>query len=138
MRKWVQHLLLFLAAALIFGAACSRKTEKPKASYKPIESGAGTIAAAPNPIQVCDGSGMGVTRLTWTVTRPTTKRVEVHGNAPDGPLFSHTLGPGSADTVKWVGDGTVFFLQDVTNSLPLIEENTLATVRVNITTAGCR
>ena len=138
MRKWIQRLLLILAAALIFGVACSRKTEKPKASYKPIESGAGTITAAPNPIQVCDGSAMGVTKLTWTVTRSTTKRVEVHVNAPDGPLFSHTLGPGSADTGKWVGDGTVFYLQDVTNALPLTEENTLATVRVNITTDGCR
>ncbi len=137
MRKLIRHLLwLVLAAAVVFSAGCSKKAEKPP--YKAIETGEGTITANPNPIQVCDGSGTGVTKLTWTVTRPTTKRVEVHVNAPDGPLFSHTLGPGSADTGKWVEDGTVFYLQDVTNSPPLTEEHTLATVRVSVTTTGCR
>ncbi|HEV8129834.1 MAG TPA: hypothetical protein VGQ81_01165 [Acidobacteriota bacterium] len=129
---------LLLAISLCLAIGCSRKSEKAKNTFKPLEISGGTLTANPNPIQVCDGSGNGVTTLTWTITKPTAKRVEVHVNSPDGPLLSHTLGPGSAKTGKWVADGAVFYLQDVTDKLPLVEDNTLAIVRVTLTTEGCR
>src|SRR5262245_31332973 len=40
----------------------------------------GSISANPNPIQVCDGTGLGSTTLTWTSTGTTT--VEVHMGSP--------------------------------------------------------
>ena len=58
-----------------------------------------------------------------------TSRVEVHVGAPDGPLFGRT-GPGgfSQATGQWVRNGTTFYLQNVSDGLPLAVENTLATV----------
>lgn len=95
----------------------------------------GTLTANPNPIQVCDGSGLGVTGLSWTSGGTTT--VELRVGAPNGALLAHTGPAGSANTGKWVGQGTVFYLQDVSGGLPLTAANTLATVTVNLTTAGC-
>jgi len=95
----------------------------------------GTLTANPNPIQVCDGSGLGVTGLSWTSGGTTT--VELRVGAPNGALLAHTGPAGSANTGKWVGQGTTFFLQDVSGGLPLTAANTLATITVNTTTAGC-
>ena len=93
----------------------------------------GSISASPNPIQACDG--LGVTTLTWTSTAGL---VEVHVNSPAGPLFSQSgSGTASSTTGKWVVDGTVFYLQDVSGGLPLTSANTLATVTVTLTTNGC-
>jgi hypothetical protein len=50
-------------------------------------------------------------------------------------LFSRSgTGSWSATTGKWVRNGTVFYLQDVSNNAPLSSSNTLATVTVNVTT----
>jgi glucose/sorbosone dehydrogenase len=95
----------------------------------------GAIMASPNPIQVCDGSGLGVTNLAWTSTGTTA--VEVRVGAPNGGLFSRTGPSGSAATGKWVGNGTTFFLQDVSGGLPLTAANTLGTVTVTLTASGC-
>jgi len=99
-------------------------------------SRSGSIAANPNPVQVCDGSGLGITTLTWSSTGTT--EVQVHVGSPTGTLFADTVPNGSATTGKWVGDGTVFYLQDVSGGLPLTSSNTLATATVNITATGCR
>jgi hypothetical protein len=55
--------------------------------------------------------------------------VEIHVNAPNGNGFSGS-GPGtfSAITGHWVLPGTTFYLQNVSNGLPLTAANTLATV----------
>jgi hypothetical protein len=84
---------------------------------------------------MCDGTGLGVTTLTWTATG--VSAVAVHINSPSGSLFSR-IGPnGTKATGKWVSDGMTFYLQDVSNGLPLTSANTLATVTVNLTPNGC-
>jgi hypothetical protein len=86
----------------------------------------GSITADPNPF-VPDSQGLGQTTLAWTSYG--TSAVEVHINAPNGILFGGT-GPGSFayPTGHWVDDGEVFYLQNVSNGLPLTSANTLATV----------
>lgn len=86
----------------------------------------GSISASPNPF-VPDPQGIGQTTLTWTSEGTT--RVEVHANAPDGNLFAGTgAGMFSATTGHWVRDGMTFYLQNVSNGLPLTAANTLATI----------
>lgn len=90
----------------------------------------GSITAYPNPITVPDYSGLGVTTLSWRSFGASV--VEVHVDAPDGPLFS-AMGPvGAAVTGKWVREGTTFYLQDVSNGLPLAHENTLDRVTLHV------
>lgn len=88
-----------------------------------------SISANPNPIKINDGSGAGMTVLYWTSDA---KLTEVHIGAPDGRLFTMSEGSGSVATGKWVQDGTVFYLQDVSDGLPLSSENTLSKVTVNV------
>ncbi len=73
---------------------------------------------------------MGVTTLSWSSEG--TDAVEVRVGAPDGPLLSRTAGSGSATTGKWVHDGMVFYLQDVSDDAPLTSEHVLATVTVRV------
>ena len=97
-----------------------------------LRSKTGSITASPNPIhlQLSDYSRVGVTTVSWTSAG--TRTVEVRVGAPDGPLFSRTGPSGTAITGKWVGDGMVFYLQDVSGGLPLTFANTLATIVVNV------
>ena len=104
---------------------------------KRASSGAtGTLTVNPNPIQACDGSGMGAANLSWNFSGA--QMVEIHMGAPDGTLIVQAGALGSKTTGKFVAPGTVFYLQDVTNGLPRNEANTMATVTVNTTTNGCR
>jgi hypothetical protein len=98
-----------------------------------VTSRTGTLTASPNPIPVCDGSGAGATTLTWNATG--VLFTEVHVNSPDGPLFGRTGPSGTHATGKWVGNNTNFYLQDVSNGLPLTPANTLAVLTVELT--GC-
>jgi hypothetical protein len=95
-----------------------------------------TITADPNPIVVCDGSSVGVTKLTWTSTGATT--VEVHVNSPSGDLLARGGPNGTATTGKWVTYKTVFYLQDVSDGKSLTRDNTLATLAAKLTSAGCQ
>jgi 2-polyprenyl-3-methyl-5-hydroxy-6-metoxy-1,4-benzoquinol methylase len=85
-----------------------------------------SITASPNPLAV-DSRGFGQTTLDWT-SYATTK-VEVHVNAPDGNVFTAS-GPGSFSktTERWARVGMTFYLQNVSNGLPLTADNTLAKV----------
>jgi hypothetical protein len=96
----------------------------------------GTLSAGPNPTQVCDGSGLGVTTLTWTAAGSATS-VQIRKGSPSGPLVASGGISGSVNTGQTVANGTVFYLQNVTGGLPLTAANTLATRTVNTTTAGC-
>jgi SAM-dependent methyltransferase len=91
----------------------------------------GFITADPNPFRP-DSKGLGQTTLTWLAHG--TSKVEVRVNAPDGPLLAR-LGPGrhSESTGQWVRDGTTFYLQNVAKGLPLVAENTIATVTLSST-----
>ena len=75
-----------------------------------------------------DISEAGETTLSWKCFH--TDAVEVHVGAPDGPLLSRSGSSGAAATGKWVLDQMVFFLQDVSDQLPLTSENTIARVPV--------
>jgi ubiquinone/menaquinone biosynthesis C-methylase UbiE len=86
----------------------------------------GFITAEPNPFQP-DSEGVGQTTLSWLAHG--TSKVEVHVDAPDGMLFArHGPGRHSQPTGQWVRDGTTFYLQNVSKGLPLVAENTIATV----------
>ena len=91
----------------------------------------GSITASPSMVLVSDRFPYGVTTLSWTSVGAET--VEVHVGTPDGPLFSRTGPSGSATTGKWVADGMVFYLQDVSGGKPLTLANTLEIGR-----ASCR
>jgi SAM-dependent methyltransferase len=86
----------------------------------------GSIKAEPNPFQT-DSHGLGRTTVSWMSYA--TSKVEVHVEAPDGPVFSRS-GAGSSfrETDLWVRDGTTFYLQNVSGGLPLVPENTIAMV----------
>lgn len=86
----------------------------------------GCITADPNPIPVSDYSEVGSTTVSWTCEG--VEEVEVHVDAPDGPLLSRTGPVGSTETGKWVSNGMTFYLQDVSGGRPLTLPNTLDTV----------
>lgn len=105
-------------------------------SPRVAKSGAtGSITANPNPIMVCDGSGLGVTNLSWTFAGA--RRVEVHVGSPTGVVLAMAEAPGTQSTEKWVGNGMTFYLQDVSNGLPPTADYTIATATVSVTTQGC-
>jgi hypothetical protein len=86
----------------------------------------GSITANPNPF-VIDQTGLGQTTLNWTSTGVTA--VEIHINAPNGPKFAGgDPGTFSLATGHWVTDGMTFYLQNVSNGLPLTSANTLAAI----------
>ena len=88
----------------------------------------GLIAAEPNPFRP-DSLGAGKTTISWLTYA--TSKVEVRVDAPDGLLFArHGPGRYSQPTGQWVRDGTTFYLQNVSNGLPLTKENTIATVTI--------
>jgi glucose/arabinose dehydrogenase len=90
-----------------------------------------SISASPNPISVTDGTGIGITTVSWTSSG--VSAVEVHVNSPSGPLFARSgAGSFSSVTAKWVVNGTTFYLQNVSSGLPLTAANTLGSVVVNV------
>lgn len=105
--------------------------EKPLTTSK----GKATLTANPNPIRVCDGSGLGVTTLTWSAVGTTDLQVRI--GSPNGTLFS-TSPAASYPTDKWAAEGMTAYLQDVSNGKPLTPENTLATVTFRVTSDGCQ
>mgnify|MGYP006936274053 CR=1 FL=1 len=140
-------LLAFVAAA----SGCSDSNETPSVEAVPSadpeasfgQSSAtsssapatqGTLTASPNPIQVCDGTGLGVTHLSWSV--PTGGTVEVRVGKPDGTLFAQTGNIGEKDTGKWVGEGTVFYL--VRAAVAGRPAAVLGTTKVHVTREGCK
>ena len=96
-----------------------------------------TFKADPNPIQVCDGSGLGVTTLTYTAEGPTAVQVRVGSPNGSGGLLAHSGPKGVSKTGKWVTNGMVFYLQDASEGRTLTPDNTLATVTVKVTNLGC-
>ena len=94
-----------------------------------ISSVSGPIVASPNPAAQ-SSNGDATTTISWTASGQTW--VEVHIGSPNGPLFTSSLGPGSATTGPWVSSGMMFYLQNVTGGLPLTAANTLGTVVVNV------
>jgi hypothetical protein len=73
---------------------------------------------------------LGTATLNWN--SPLTPNVEIHVDAPNGPLFAGGNQQGSAQTGPWVANGTVFYLQDVSNGFPLNSDHTLATAMATV------
>ena len=82
----------------------------------------------PNPIRVCDGSGLGQTTISWDA--PGVSSIEVHINTPTGPLMARGES-GSKQTGKWVTDGMIFILMDGSNGKILDQ------IKVEHTKEGC-
>ncbi len=102
---------------------------------RPQTSARYTLRADPNPIVVCDGSGMGITTLSWKVTGPS--YVDIRVGSPSGKLFAQ-LGPvASVTTGPWVADGMEFFLQDVVEDGRPATRRTLARLVVEVSDVGC-
>ncbi len=93
------------------------------------------FAAHPNPITVCDGSGLGSTTLSWTSSASTS--LEVRVDSPSGKLFAQSGAEGTAETGRWVRDGMTFFLQDASGGRALESGKTLATLTLRISDDGC-
>jgi len=85
-----------------------------------------SITADPNSL-ITNSSAPGQIILSWKSYG--TSRVEIHVDAPDGNVFAGS-GPGcfSKKTGLWARLGMTFYLQNVSNGLPLTADNTLAKV----------
>ena len=97
----------------------------------------GSIRANPNLIILVDPFSerfpIGITRLSWASSG--TVSVEVHVDAPDGPLLTRTGPSGNTVTGKWVHDRMAFYLQEVSKGKPLTAAHTLDVVHVKVAVA---
>ena len=107
-----------------------RSANKDVLQIPPVKSAGTTFGASPNPIVVTDGTGLGVTTISWSTTK--SKSIEIHVNYPAGTMMASGGDSGTADTGKWVKDGMQFYLQDA--SLPNKTEAsaTLAVLTVKV------
>jgi uncharacterized protein (TIGR03437 family) len=90
-----------------------------------------SFQASPNPVPVAAGTEFSNTTLYWSAPSSVVM-VEIHVNAPDGPLFARGPAAGTATAAGWVAEGTTFYLQDVTRQKPLTLLNTLGTVTMHL------
>jgi len=93
---------------------------------QPLNKPIGSITADPNPLAI-DTTAPAQVALSWKSYG--TSKVEIRLNGPDGDLFASS-GPGcfSKRTGHWAQGGMTFYLQNVSNGLPLAAVNTIATV----------
>ena len=91
----------------------------------------GPLRASPNPIRVCDGTGIGVTTLVWDVA-DAGGLLEIRVDGPHGKLFARTAASGSAATGPWARDGMVFVLVAADTG------EVLGSTIVRVTRAGCQ
>jgi len=106
------------------------------AKGSPENSERATLKANPNPIPVCDNSGLGITTISYELAEQDS--VEIHVDSPSGTLFAKPNASGSLTTGQWVTDGMVFFLQDVADGKPLTAENTIDKITLSLTKYGCQ
>ncbi|MSV29970.1 MAG: hypothetical protein EXQ52_14675 [Bryobacterales bacterium] len=91
------------------------------------------FTATPNPVRVCDGTGRGSTTLTWQTQNVTEVALRV-GSATGASLGN--FGPaGSYPTDKWVSNGLLFYLVNVSPGLST--DAVLAVQQVDVNAAGC-
>lgn len=86
------------------------------------------FSASPNPVTVTNGSGLATVMLT--MNDPAASEVQIRVGAPNGAELYDGSGVGTSTTGNWVKDGTVFYLQDVSNGKSLTGANTIDTVTV--------
>lgn len=95
-----------------------------------VRKSIGAITANYNPIQVSGNAWLGKATLSWNCKGA--EAIEIHIDAPDGPLLIRAGPSGDYNTGERVHDGMVFYLQDVSVGLPLTSNNTLATVIITV------
>jgi cytochrome c551/c552 len=100
----------------------------------PCPSTGPSLAANPNPIPVAPGASVGQTTISWSA--PDVQLIEIHIGSPDGQLFTYEGNRGSLQTGVWVGEGTTFYLQDVSGGKPQTSDYTLATLVVHLQTSS--
>jgi hypothetical protein len=114
-------------------------TTSAQVTYNTIGLGNSLIQILNNPISVPADQSSGTANIQWSTS--VSSQVEVHANAPNGPLVA---AGGSVGSATFVGatEGTIFYLQDVTLtytsggqpvSYPLTLQYTLATVTAHVT-----
>ena len=134
--RWSARTQHFKHYAEWFSNASSVAVRKLKRAA--LSRGAGSIKADPNPVLVteCHASHRprGLTTIAWTSRG--VDDVEVHLDAPHGPLLNGTGSSQIGSVRRWVEDGAVFYLQDVSGGKPLVAAHTLDMVRVTIDLAG--
>ena len=86
-----------------------------------------SFEAVPNPIPACDGSGTGITTLSWAAPAS----VEVRVGSATGKLMAVGAPTGTATTGRWVRQGTRFVLLDRATKQPIAETT------VALTFLGC-
>jgi hypothetical protein len=98
----------------------------------------GTLTAEPNPVAVCDKTGVGTVKLSWTASG--VQAVEIRVGTPDGAVLSMAQGAkGNAKTGDWVKQGTTFYLQNATADAPRTLDHTLAKLEITDTvTKPCK
>jgi parallel beta-helix repeat protein len=96
----------------------------------PCPSVGPSLTASPNPIPVTGSAFLGSTTITWNA--PGAELIEIRIGSPNGQLFTRMGYRGSIQTGTWVGDGTTFYLQDVTAGRPLTSDYTLAALVVHL------
>ena len=135
--RWVQNGMSFylvdaatgaVLASVVVSYTDSGCTSQPPPRPSPPSEPA-TLTADPNPIQVCDGSGVGQTTLSWDA--PGVSVIEVRIGSPNGTIFTRGNSTGSTATGQWVRDGMSFYLVDAA------EGTTLASVVISFTDSGC-
>jgi len=92
---------------------------------------AASLNGSPDPVQVCDGTGLGTVTISWNAADANAARVEVHVGTPDGPTFAAGMAQGSAPTGKWTTNDTKFFLVDPA------KKQVLAQYTARVTSANC-
>jgi hypothetical protein len=73
-------------------------------------AGAATFTGSPDPVQVCDGSGLAQITLSWDASDTGAASVDIHIGTPTGPLFASAQPVGTTPTGKWVTNDTTFLL----------------------------
>ena len=134
--RWSARTQHFKHYAEWFSNASSVAARKLKRAA--LSRGAGSIKADPNPVLVSDchpsHRPRGLTTLVWTSKG--VDEVEVHLDAPDGPLLEPGERSETGSVRRWVEDGHTFYLQDVSGGKPLVATHTLDMVRVTIDLTG--
>ncbi len=92
-----------------------------------------TYWAYNSPIYVLDGTGLGRTTIAWHA--PNAKEVEIRLGSAAGVLLGRFPNYGTAITERWIADGMMFYLQDVSDGKPLTPDNTLGVLRAGVRTS---
>jgi hypothetical protein len=94
----------------------------------------GTISVSPDPLPLCDATGVAVARLRWSTVG--VQAVEVRIGAPDGSIWASGKPADTRETGPWVSTGTTFFLQNASDGNGAGPQKTLAKVVVRTIGGG--